>query len=104
MRRRKAGTQVLSATGQAFTPVPPAGVCAVSTGTRGGGSAADVDFPIDVVLCERDSFTLVQQRCEKQDLAEISNWWQERLRQSVNELRADWADPLLSRLPSRRGR
>jgi len=67
-------------------------------------SAADVDFPIDVVLCERDSFGLVEQRYEKQDLAEISNWWQERLRQSVNELRADWVEPLLSRLPSRGGR
>ncbi len=65
-------------------------------------SAADVDFPIDVALYERDSFALVAQRYEKQDLAEISNWWQERLRQSVNELRSDWAEPLLSRLPSRR--
>jgi len=65
-------------------------------------SAADVDFPIDVVLCERDSFTLIEQRYEKPDLAETSNWWQERVRQSVNELRADWVEPLLSRLPSRR--
>jgi putative proteasome-type protease len=67
-------------------------------------SAADVDFPIDVVLYERGSFALVEQRYEKQDLAEISNWWQERLRQSVNELRADWIEPLLCRLPSHRGR
>lgn len=65
-------------------------------------SAADVDFPIDVVLYERDSFALVEQRYEKADLAEISNWWQERLRQSVNELRVDWVEPLVSRLPSRR--
>jgi putative proteasome-type protease len=65
-------------------------------------SAADVDFPIDVVLYERDSYALIEQRYEKQDLAEISNWWQERLRQSVNELRSDWMAPLLNRLPSRR--
>ncbi|HUI28140.1 MAG TPA: peptidase [Candidatus Kryptonia bacterium] len=65
-------------------------------------SAADVDFPIDVVLYERGSYELVEQRYEKQDLAEISNWWQERLRKSVNELQSDWAEPLLSRLPSRR--
>jgi len=65
-------------------------------------SAADVDFPIDVVLYERGSYQLLEQRYEKEDLAEISNWWQERLRKSVNELRSDWAEPLLSRLPSRR--
>ena len=66
-------------------------------------SAADVDFPIDVVLYERDSFELVEQRYEKQDLAESTSWWQERLRQSVNELRSDWIEPLLDRLPSKRG-
>ena len=65
-------------------------------------SAADVDFPIDVVLYERDSFELVEQRYEKNDLAEISHWWQERLRQSVNELSSDWMEPLLCRMPSRR--
>ncbi|HXQ21505.1 MAG TPA: hypothetical protein VN812_07520 [Candidatus Acidoferrales bacterium] len=65
-------------------------------------SASDVDFPIDVVLYARDSYELVTQRYEKQDLAEISNWWQERLRQSVNELRSDWIEPLLARLPSKR--
>jgi len=59
-----------------------------------------VHFTIDVILYERDTFELVSQRYEKQDLAEISNWWQDRLRQSVNELRSDWAEPLLSRLRS----
>jgi putative proteasome-type protease len=63
-------------------------------------SASDVDFPIDVILYERDSFEIVTQRYEKHDLAEISERWQERLRQSVNELRSDWAEPLLSRLRS----
>jgi putative proteasome-type protease len=66
-------------------------------------SAADVDFPIDVVLCARDSYQLVTQRYEKQDLAQISDWWQERLRQSVNELHSDWIEPLLRRLPPRIG-
>ena len=65
-------------------------------------SAADVDFPIDVVLYARDSYQLVTHRYEKEDLAEISNWWQERLRQSVNELRSDWIEPLLAKVPSKR--
>ena len=64
-------------------------------------SAADVDFPLDVVLYGRDTFRLVEQRYEKQDFAEISNWWQERLRQSVSELRSDWIEPLMARLPAR---
>lgn len=65
-------------------------------------SAADVDFPIDVILYERDSFELVSERYEKHHLAEISDWWQERLRHSVNELSSEWAQPLLSRLRSAR--
>ena len=62
-------------------------------------SAADVDFPVDVVLCQRDSFQIVEHRFEKKDLAEISNWWQERLRDSVRELPVDWMEPVLSRVP-----
>ena len=62
-------------------------------------SAADVDFPVDVVLYRQGSFQLVQQRYDKADLAETSSWWQERLRRSVNELPAQWMDPLLARLP-----
>lgn len=61
-------------------------------------SAANVDFPIDVLVYKRDSFHVVQQLFEKNDLADLSGWWQERLRQSVQDLRCEWADPLLSRL------
>ncbi len=61
-------------------------------------SAADVDFPLEVVLCARDSFELVRHSYQKSDLAEISAWWQERLRRSVGELSSDWTAPLLSRL------
>ena len=62
-------------------------------------SAADVDFPVDVVLCLRDRFEIAEHRFEKADLAGISNWWQERLRDSVRELPTDWMDPLMSRVP-----
>lgn len=61
-------------------------------------SAADVDFPVDVVLYERDSFEIVEYRYGKEDLAVISNWWQDRLRRSVRELPVDWMDPVLERL------
>jgi len=63
-------------------------------------SAADVDFPIDVVLYERGSFRIAEHRYDKKDLMEISNWWQERLRGSVNELPRDWIERAFSQLAS----
>jgi putative proteasome-type protease len=59
-------------------------------------SAANVDFPIDVVVYKRDSFEVVSHRYEKQDLSEISNWWQERLRESVRLLPSEWVDAVIS--------
>ena len=55
-------------------------------------SAADVDFPIDVAIYERNSFQITERRYFKQDLAPISDWWQDRLRNSVRELPAEWID------------
>jgi putative proteasome-type protease len=62
-------------------------------------SAADVDFPLDIVMYVRDSYQMISQRFEKNDLVENSDKWQERLRNSVRELSLDWAQPLLARLP-----
>lgn len=67
-------------------------------------SAADVDFPMDVVLYRRDSFQLVEHRYEKSDLQEISNWWQERLRKSVNELPSEWIEQAFSKLVPENGK
>ena len=53
-------------------------------------SAANVDFPIDVVVYKRDSFEMIEHRFEKNDLIDISNWWQERLRESVRLLPSHW--------------
>jgi putative proteasome-type protease len=61
-------------------------------------SAADVDFPIDVVLLMRNSFRVIEHRYEKADLQEVSNWWQERLRSSVNELPSEWIEHAFSKL------
>ena len=62
-------------------------------------SAADVDFPVDIVIYVRNSYTMISQRFEKNDLLENSDLWQERLRKVVRELSLDWAQPLLERLP-----
>jgi putative proteasome-type protease len=69
-------------------------------------SAADVDFPIDVVLYARGSFHFIERRYAKDDLLEMSSWWQERLRHSVAELPSDGIDSVfadLAGLPSSNG-
>jgi putative proteasome-type protease len=62
-------------------------------------SAADVDFPIDVVLYEGDSRLLVEHRFEKEDLREMSAQWQELLRLNVGRLPAVWMSRILDKLP-----
>lgn len=61
-------------------------------------SAADVDFPIDVLLFRKDTFQMVVHRFEKEDMNETSLWWQSRLRESINELPSDWMDAAFCRL------
>jgi putative proteasome-type protease len=53
-------------------------------------SAADVDFPIDVVLYFAATGELIEHRFEKDDLIEIWEGWHERLRRSVASLPANW--------------
>jgi putative proteasome-type protease len=60
--------------------------------------AADVDFPIDVLLYPKDSHELVEHRFQRDDLREISNWWQERMRRSVEDLPSEWIERALSKL------
>lgn len=61
-------------------------------------SASDVNFPIDVVLYSRNSQEIVEQRYESSDLADISEWWQNRLREGVNQLPAEWVENIASKM------
>ena len=61
-------------------------------------SAAGVDFPIDVVLYKSGAYRIIEHRYEKEDLLHASNWWQERLRGSVNELPDEWIEPAMAGL------
>ena len=61
-------------------------------------SAADVDFPVDVVIYHAGGRELAEHRYEKEDLANISSWWQEHLRALVHELPASWIDDVASKL------
>ena len=62
-------------------------------------SATDVDFPLDIVLYRRGTHEIIKRRFEHRDLADLSAWWQERLRQSVQELPSKWVEVLLRELP-----
>jgi putative proteasome-type protease len=60
--------------------------------------AADVDFPIDVLIYKRGSYEIVEHRYARDELAQISRWWQERLRRAVDELPSEWVDAAFRRL------
>jgi putative proteasome-type protease len=63
--------------------------------------AADVDFPLDVLLYTRGSFELVEHRYDRDDLRPISNWWQERMRRSVQDLPSAWVESAYSKLDAK---
>lgn len=60
--------------------------------------AADVDYPIDVLLYLRDSNQILEHRYQSEDLREISQWWQERLRKSVRELPSEKIERAFAKL------
>lgn len=57
-------------------------------------SANDVDFPIDVIVYEKDSRKMVEHRFEKADLEYISYQWNALLNASVQKLPTDWMAPI----------
>lgn len=61
-------------------------------------SAADVDFPIDVALYKKNSFHVVENRYDKEDLAPLSSLWQERIRSALQGLPMDWEEQLFAKL------
>lgn len=62
-------------------------------------SASDVGFPIDVVVYDRETRRMVEQRFEERDFKEMSRLWQERLRTSIHNLDTTWLESVLSQLP-----
>jgi putative proteasome-type protease len=60
--------------------------------------ASNVDFPIDVVLYRRGSYAFVEHRYQREDLNQISHWWQERMRCAVDELPSKWVEAAFSKL------
>jgi putative proteasome-type protease len=61
-------------------------------------SAADVDFPIDVVMYRKNAFQIIQHRFAQDELADISTWWDDVLRRAIKDLPGEWIDRLMEQL------
>src|SRR5205085_952111 len=60
--------------------------------------ASNVDFPIDLLLYRRATRQMVEHRFQREDLSQISSWWQERMRCSVDDLPSKWVEAAFSRV------
>jgi len=60
--------------------------------------ASDVDFPIDLLLYKRGSYQMIEHRYARDDLAQISSWWQDRMRRAVDELPSPWVEAAFRKL------
>ena len=61
-------------------------------------SSNNVDFPIDVVLYEKDSFYIAEHRYEKKDLEHVSLQWAEELKTALQNLPEDWMTDIFGKL------
>jgi putative proteasome-type protease len=55
-------------------------------------SSNDVDFPIDIVGYENNSFHITENRYEQKDLQQISVDWNEKLKQYLDEMPEEWME------------
>ncbi|MFT5885395.1 MAG: putative proteasome-type protease [Arcticibacterium sp.] len=61
--------------------------------------ASDVGFPIDILIFNRETFELEEHRLQEEDLKEITDFWANKLRDSVNQIPDDLIDKILDKSP-----
>ena len=59
-------------------------------------SANDVDFPLDIIYYEKDSFHIIEKRYHEQELQNISRLWNGILSDAIKTLPDDWINNLKS--------
>ena len=59
-------------------------------------SANDVDYPIDVVYYEKDSFNIIETRYKRDELHNLSKLWNDSVTESIKNIPDDWMDKLFS--------
>jgi putative proteasome-type protease len=57
-------------------------------------SANDVDYPIDVIFYEKDSFNIIEERFKKDELQKISKNWNAKLSKSINSISESWMEKI----------
>lgn len=60
-------------------------------------SATDVDFPLDVVVYRPDTYEMIEHRFHHTDLAHVSAWWNNRLRELIDDVPSGWVRQVLGR-------
>lgn len=60
--------------------------------------AVDVDYPIDVIAYQKDTFQMVEVRYEKEEIADLAIEWQRLIREQVPKLPTAWTEKVMSKL------
>ena len=61
-------------------------------------SSNDVEFPIDVIIYKKDSFQIITQRYEKDELRFLSKIWNDGLTENINKIPDEWMDKIFSKV------
>jgi len=59
-------------------------------------SSNDVEFPIDIVTYEKDSFHITEKRYEQSELQQMSINWNEKIKQYLDEMPDNWMDKIFT--------
>jgi putative proteasome-type protease len=59
-------------------------------------SSNDVEFPIDIVTYEKNSFHITENRYEQSELQQISINWNEKIKQYLDEMPDNWMDKIFT--------
>ena len=60
-------------------------------------SANDVDFPIDIIYYEKDSFNIIEQRFNIEELQEMAELWNNQLKETIDNLSNTWIEKLFAK-------
>ncbi len=62
-------------------------------------SATNVGFPLDVVIYPAATQTILEHSYKEKELRQVSHWWENRIRRSLNALPSDWVEALFPKPP-----
>jgi putative proteasome-type protease len=60
-------------------------------------SASDVDYPIDVIVYQKNSFSIIEHRLTKEDMSDVTKKWNSLLKDSIDNLPNEWLQHILEK-------